>query len=114
MHKQPRSFPLLRSIMSHRPDSSRMGLRGALWGIPVYETSDTVNPDPNSGADVAGALMLIDGPEGPGALQGLERGPLVNYFELNGSLRSIELTSKYEAAVGERMDEGGVSIITDA
>jgi hypothetical protein len=108
----------IQSITSLNPGVEQTGLVGALYGIPVYQTATSTNPSPNTGANEAGALLVSGGGRGPndrpGALMFLE-GDLPKYdIQRDASLRATELVTTYSAAVGERFDDGGISIITDA
>ena len=108
----------IQSITSMNASLPVNGLAGSLFGIPVYQTATSVNPSPNGGADEAGALLVSGMGRGPndmpGALQFLEGNPIKYTFEYDASARHTELVTTYEYAVGERFDDFGVSIITDA
>ena len=107
-------------ILNHRADPTRNGLKGSLLGIPWYQTSSSVNPLPNSGADVAGALLCrgVGRPDAPGSQRGahvfLEGAPMTFLIDVDVSARTIELMAFWEYAVGEITDPHYVSIITDA
>lgn len=108
----------IQSIVNARPGLDPDGLVGGLFGIPVYQTSTSTNPSPNSGADEAGALMVrgVGHPEGdrPGALCMLIGEPIHTRFDVDVSKRETEIITIWEYAVGERADDFGISIITDA
>lgn len=95
------------------------GLRGSFLGIPWKETSPSVNPLPNAGADVAGVLVCRgEGAPGPGAQNGghvfVEGHPMRFVVDVDKSARMIELIGLWEYGVAELRDAHGVSIITDA
>lgn len=108
----------IQSIVAMNPSIETTGLVGLLFGHPVYQTSTSVNPDPNSGDDVAGALLVSGQGQAPnashGALVFLEGNEPKFLPENDASARHVECVVTYEYALGERYDEAGVSIITDA
>jgi hypothetical protein len=84
----------------------------------VFELSPSPNPLPNSGADVAGALMCrgVGAPDvgQVGAIVMLEGKPLEVVCDYDVTLRAAEVLVVWEYAVAEIKDSHGVSIITDA
>lgn len=108
------------SFLNFHPDAPRNGLKGSFLGIPWYQTSPSVNPLPNSGADVAGALLCrgVGRPGAPGSLRGahvfLEGAPPYFLLDIDPSARAIEMLGIWEYAVGEITDPHYVSIVTDA
>lgn len=108
----------VQSIINMNPSIVTNGLVGSFWGIPVYQTATSTNPSPNTGANEAGALMVSGGGRGPddrpGALMFLEGNAPKYRYEVDVTARHTELVSTYEYAVGERADDMGISIITDA
>lgn len=98
-------------------DLSNNGLQGSFLGIPWYQTSPSVNPLPNSGADVAGAL-LCRGRGKPtdqrGAHVYLEGHPPAFLVDIDASARTVELIDIAEYAIVEHTDPHYISIITDA
>lgn len=108
----------IQSIVNVNPGLETMGLVGSLFGVPVYQTATSTNPSPNGGADEAGALLISGGgrnpDDRPGALLFLEGDSHKYDIERDASLRATELVTTYTAGVGERFDDGGISIITDA
>lgn len=108
----------VQSITSVKPTLLTTGLQGALFGIPVYVTANSVNPHPNSAADEAGCLMVRG--EGhpetglPGAFVVTVSDDFHPRFDPDVSGRLCEVYGFMEYAVGERADDMGISIITDA
>lgn len=106
------------NFINFQGDAPRNGLKGSLLGIPVYQTSPSVNPLPNAGADVAGALVCVgQGAPGSGMRAAnvfLEGMPMRFLVDVDPSARTIELLCLWEYAVAEHTDAHGVSIITDA
>jgi hypothetical protein len=106
------------SLVNFNMDAAKNGLKGSFLNIPVYQTSHTVNPLPNAGADVAGALIAVgqgrpgEGLRGPNVI--LEGHAPVVLVDFDVSARSAELLVIHEYAIGEITDKHGVSIITDA
>jgi hypothetical protein len=105
-------------IVNFAGDVSRNGLKGSFLGIPWYQTSPSVNPLPNSGADVAGALLC----RGSGLPERGQRGAHVFVeghapaflLDVDPSARTIELMAIWEYAVVEHTDPHYISIVTDA
>lgn len=108
----------VQSIINRNPSVEQTGLVGSFWGIPVYQTATSTNPSPNTGANEAGALMVSGGgrspDDRPGALVFLEGQEMKYRFQPDITERHTELVTIYEYAVGERADDMGISIITDA
>lgn len=108
----------VQSIMSVRPELSTTGLAGALFGVPAYRTSTSVNPSPNAGADEASALLASGGMRGPddqpGALLITEGDVMRHRWEDVVEDRAVKVVSVWEVAAGERADDMGVSWIADA
>ena len=106
-------------LLATTPDLSRNGLRGSVFGIPVYEISESVKTTANAAADVVGALMLrgqgsYTGGGQDGALIVTEgKAPYVQ-VDKNLDQRGFVLQSVYEYAAGELDDTYGVKIVTDA
>lgn len=101
------------------PDNQRTGFRGSFLGVPYYETSPSVNILPNTGADVAGALLAVGvGRPGAGAQNGahvfVEGHPMRFVLDLDASARTVELLCIWEYGVAELRDLHYVSIVTDA
>lgn len=94
------------------------GLIGSFLGIPWYQTAPSVNPLPNSGADVAGALLLrgVGHPTRGrrGAHVYLEGHPPAFLVDVDASARTIEIIDVSEYAIVEHTDPHYISIITDA
>ncbi len=106
------------SFVNFQNDAPRNGLKGSFLGIPVYQTSPSVNPLPNAGADVAGALVCVGqgAPDTgiPGATVFVEGHAPLFLLEVDASARTIEMIGLWEYGVAELRDKAGVSIITDA
>jgi hypothetical protein len=106
------------SLVNSRRDLDMSGFAGSFLGIPVFELSPSPNPLPNSGADVAGALMCrgVGAPDvgQVGAIVMLEGKPLEVVCDYDVTLRAAEVLVVWEYAVAEIKDSHGVSIITDA
>ena len=108
----------VQSIINVTPDLSLDGLRGSLFGIPVYEMSQSVVATANAGADVVGALII----RGSGEPTSSDYGTLVvcegcalHYtFDADMSKRAAEIQINYEFDVGLRAADLGVKIVTDA
>ena len=106
------------SAVNFNSDSARNGLKGSFLGIPVYQTSPSVDPGPNAGADVAGALVAV-GRGAPdsgqiGATVFVEGHSPTFLIDVDASARTVELIGLWEYGVAELVDKHGVSIITDA
>lgn len=107
------------SMINFVADQSRSGAKGSFLDIPVRQLSPSVNPLPNAGADVAGALVAVgSGRPGPGQQNGATvfcegHAPIV-LLDVDPSGRAIELIAVWEYAVGELRDEHGVTLICDA
>lgn len=108
----------IQSLMTLKPELASVGLVGALWGIPVYQPDTSVNPAPNAGADVAGALMVagFGHPEGdrPGALCLAIGEELHTRFDGVQEDRATKIITIWEYAVGERADDYGVGLLMAA
>lgn len=108
----------IQSIVTMKPDLGGLNIQGALYGIPAVVGSTSVNPSPNGGDDEAGALFVagFGHPEGPrpGAFAMLDGQRMHTRFEGSIADRETKIVTIWEYAVGERADDMGVSIITDA
>lgn len=106
------------SLVNFNIDAAKNGLKGSFLNIPVYQPSNSVNPLPNAGADVAGALIAVgqgrpgEGLRGPNVI--LEGHAPTFLIDVDPSARSVELLCIHEYAIGEITDAHGVSIITGA
>ncbi len=108
-------------LANHRNDVEMNGLKGALFGIPVYMHSKTVEQTANASADVVGALFLrgIGAPEDgdggqPGTFAFCEGRPLKFMIQHELRERGSDLMANWKYAVAERVDAWGVKIVTDA
>jgi hypothetical protein len=108
------------SFFNVNPDMSRNGFKGSLLRLPIYSPSQSLNPRPNAGADVAGALACIGrGVTGqPGSQRGFAEfteghGPRF-LFSFDTAARVVYLVLVWEYAVVEHTDLHYVSIVTDA
>ena len=107
------------NILNH-VDDGRTGLKGTFLGLPVYQTSPSVNPKPNGAVDVAGALLCRGQgrTEDAGALRGahtfVEGHPLEFLLSVDVSARTIMLMALWEYVVVEHTDAHYISIITGA
>ena len=108
------------SLLNFVPDLPRNGLKGSYLGIPWYQGSPSVNPLPNSGNDVAGALLCLgrgaigDGDFLRGAHLFVEGHPIKWLFDFDTSARTVFLMGVWEYAAVEHTDAHYISIITDA
>ncbi len=106
------------NILNHVNDSGRTGLKGTFLGLPVFQTSPSVNPKPNSQVDVAGMLACRGQgrTEDPGALRGahsfVEGHPLEYLLSIDVSARTIMLMAIWEYVVIEHTDAHYISIVT--
>lgn len=108
----------IQSILKLNPSLAVDGLQGALWGVPFYVGSNSVNPHPNAGEDEAWALFVrgVGHPTRglPGAIACTFKQEFYVMFDPDKSARSCEVLCFQKYAIGERADDMGISGISDA
>lgn len=112
------------NLLNAQVDGNKMnGLHGSVMGFPVYAYDETFTLEANSSADGVGAFMVMANPDmtpedadasdmmGFGNICFRER--LHVDFTKSQDLRSLNLISGADYAVGELIDSNAVALITD-
>lgn len=111
----------LASIVQHRLNMTKDGLKGALLGVPTFAIGAGVRQLVNADADVLGGMFLrgVGAPEDggggqPGAIAFVEGRRIVWTFEGDHRERGAEAQGNWKGAHAEREDLWGVKLLSVA
>lgn len=112
------------NIVNAQGEANHMnGLHGSVMGFPVFAYDESFTLEANSSADGVGAFIVLGNPEmSPEDAADVDRMGFGNIcfrerlhvdFTKSQDLRSLNLISGADYAVGELIDANGVALITD-